>query len=204
MMAGLHRKTIFMIDQNEINKLVDQKSIDAWTANFTALTAAKASADSRLDAAQQALKLANRASEDAVKGVGGLSVEDAEDAIILAEKACRIAIKLANHADAQFNHERSRERTVIGLAHKGVYEAGIKASVEACRAGDAANAALKAAQKAYEDARHLMIFAVQHHCSDISHSVDRQTVLKTEAEERHHWTANRIDPDAPSHHWAPE
>jgi hypothetical protein len=93
---------------------------------------------------------------------------------------------------------------VIGLAHKGVYEAGIKASVEACRAGDAANAALKAAQAAYEDARHLMVFAVHHHCSDVFQSLDRQTVLRDEVSERNHWTAHRIDPDAPKHIWQPE
>jgi hypothetical protein len=193
------------MNTNEINKLVDNESLDAWKASYATLTANKASADSRLDDAQKALKLAQKASDEAVAGIGGLSIEDAEDAILAGEKACRIAIKIADHADKKFNHERDRQHIVTGLAHVPVWADAVKKRLAACKAGDAAKKAMADAEAAFSDANAQLVYARQQHCgAPLGHVLDGLVALKSEDEEMKAWASVRIDASAPVSWWQPE
>lgn len=189
---------------NEISTLVDHKSIADWKASFEALNAARIEADSRLADAQKAAKAAHKASEAALAGRGALSVEDAEDGIEAAERTLRIATKVADAATKKFNRERDRQHIVTGIAHRGVWAEGVRQRLAAAKAGDAAKKALADAEKAYADAHELMNYAAQNHCAAIGRNEHGQVALKTEAEERAHFAANRIDPDAPVSWWQPE
>ena len=158
-----------------------------------------------LETATAAHSKAEQASQEAVAGNGGDPAK-AEDALEAAAKAKRVAQKVADAAVATFQREHGREAIVRGMAHRGVYERGIALRVAAARAGDAARAALAAAQSDYEAACKLMEAARNGGLPDLHGALSPYdpNSLRTEAQERAIWVARHVDPDAPKHPWQPE
>jgi hypothetical protein len=186
----------------QMEDLIDHASIADWKAAHDAAHARKLATAIDLASAADAHRNAERASDVAVASGG--DAMSAETTLIAAETTLRVARKVADAAAATFKRLQDRENVVRGKAHVPVYLHGVRQRIAAAAKGDAARAMLAEADDESKAASDMMRQACSAGCSDAFGGLDGPHVLRTEIEERAHWTSRQVDPDAGTHPWRPE
>jgi hypothetical protein len=181
----------------ERDPLVNHKLIEDWQAEATAAAERLVAARSALTKAQAVDTAAGIASERTIANGG-----DAHAAELELEKTARarlVAQKVYDAAAAAVARSNERRQIVSGLAHKGLYEDGIRQRIAAARRWDAAKAELAAAEADRAAADLQMRRAMQSGTYDLFGALDHPDPMKTEEQERAHWRSRGIDPDDPQH-----
>jgi hypothetical protein len=199
---GRRLRKIYEMNKLNFDDLIDHASISDWKAAHGAAYARKVQTADDLEAATAAYRKAVAASERAVAGNGDPMA--AELTLETATRNLTVARKIATAAEAALARSRNREHIVRGMAHKGVYVAGIRARIAAARAADSAKAALADADRAYLDATALISRAREGGCPDVHGATDGPHVLRSAQEELKHWASRNIDAENPIHPWQPE
>jgi hypothetical protein len=88
---------------------------------------------------------------------------------------------------------------VVGNAHAGLYEDGIRRRLDASARWDAAKAEMEAAETDRKSADEQMREAMRNGTQDIQRAMDGPDPMRTRENEAAHWWSRGINPDAPRH-----
>jgi hypothetical protein len=185
--------------------LVDRASIAAHQKKIATLRerAARAAEALRLEQSVHGTAEANyRAAVES----GSADRYDLKSALDAA--ASRLVVESESHdaARAALAFHQSETEKVVAVAHKGMYEAGIRRRLAAAKEADRLKAALQAVASEYLAATEQMRQACGSGLPDIHGALAVGTLgfgtLVTHAVERRTWLDRRVSVDDPKHPWA--
>jgi hypothetical protein len=177
--------------------LVDHEMLARWQSDHAAAAERLVVARQALAKAQGEHTAAGFASERAITNGG--DVLAAEIALEAAARRHGVAQKVYDAAAAAVARSNDRRQIVSGLAHKGLYEHGIRQRIAAARRWDLAKAEVAAAEADRAAADTQMRRAMQSGTYDLFGALDHPDLMRTEERERQHWRSRGIDPDCPRH-----
>jgi hypothetical protein len=129
-----------------IDALVDQQHITEWQRQHVAASDRLTAATTAMREATVALTAAKRASERAVDGHGDIDPLDAEHAVVAAQRAVDVAIRVFESATAAHKRIVDWKVNASGKAWAPVYLKALRDRVAACRKHDQARALLAEAE----------------------------------------------------------
>jgi hypothetical protein len=184
--------------ERERDTLIDHAALAVHQNLLNVLSERVSVANGLRNKAQAAYDEAQDKYQAAVFGRGG----DAHELKITLEAAARrlsVESERSDAARAELQHANARTDIVRGIAHRKVYEDGIRRRIAASARWDAGKKEMEAAEADRATANAQMRGAMQAGLPDVHGALDGPDPMNSEAQERAHWHNRNVNPDRPSH-----